>query len=86
MIVAAYHQHASVWMGALEVRVFQRIAGPIDTRTFAIPDGKNAVDVFAWQKIKLLGTPDGRRRLIFVNPGSKDDIVRAQEMRCLRQG
>ena len=85
MIVAADHQHATVGMRTLEVRVFQWVAGSIDTRTFAIPDGKDAIDFLAWQKIELLGTPYGSRRLVFVNAGSKDDIVRPQEMRCLPQ-
>lgn len=70
MIVAAYQQHASVGMCALEVRVFQRVAGPIDTRAFAIPDSKDTVDFFARQKIDLLRSPYGGRRLVFSPAGT----------------
>ena len=55
MIVTDNGKHATVRMCALIVGVLDRIAGPIEARTLAIPNGKDAIDLAPGQEIEFGG-------------------------------
>ena len=77
MVIARNRQHAAPWRGASHVGMFENIGTTVHTRTFAIPNAKDAVHLVATRrcKAKLLRTPQRRGRQLFIHAGLKNNVV-----------
>ena len=86
MVVAGQHQHPAVPGRARQAAVLERIAGPVDARPLAVPDGEHAVVFRGLADPQLLGAPAGGRRHILVDARLEGDLVRIQVLLGLPQG
>src|SRR5579862_8459646 len=78
MIIARDRENAAIFRRARAVGVLERIGRAVDTRPLSVPDREGAIDLGAWEKIRLLAAPDRGRGKIFVEARLETDVVRAQ--------
>ena len=55
MVVPCHHKHPTIGRGPIGIPVFQRIAGTVHPRTFAIPQAKDRLACFMRVGFHLLG-------------------------------
>src|SRR5947207_9275863 len=85
VIVASQYQDATVLRCAGEIRMLENVAAAIDTRTFAVPHCKHAIDLRAGVQVDLLRAPDGRCGEVFVQAWLELDVVVLEKIRGLPQ-
>jgi len=56
------------------------VAGPVDARPLAVPDGEYAIDLRTRIDADLLRSPDGRRGKVFVHAGLKVNVALLKEI------
>jgi hypothetical protein len=61
VVVAHQRQHAAVLRRAGEVGVAEHVAGAVDARSLAVPDGEDAVMLALAEQFRLLRAPAGGR-------------------------
>ena len=78
-IVTCQHEYASVGRAARVVAVLQRVAGAVDARPLAIPDGEDAIVAGALVQAGLLRAPYRGGSQILVHPGLEADVALVEE-------
>ena len=73
MVITQQKQHAAMRRASRQIAMFECVARPINTRTFAIPNGKYAVTIGFFNDIDLLRAQNGRSCEIFVDAGLKNN-------------
>ena len=63
----------------------QHVAGAVDARPLAVPDGEHAVVLVVAEQAGLLRAPDGGGRQVLVDAGLEVDLVVLQELPRPRQ-
>ena len=86
VVVAHQRDHAAPRRGAREVAVTERVAGAVDARPLAVPDGEHAVEVaLVAEDVRLLRAPACRRREVLVDARLEVHVVLLQEFRRGRE-
>ena len=85
MIVAGEDQRAAVRSGSREIGMAKNVAGAIDAGSFAVPDADDAIDIRFADDRKNLAAHDRGRGEIFVDAGTKNDIVLLEQLARSRQ-
>ena len=67
MVVAEHQQHAALGCRPLAVAVFDGVAGAVNPRALAVPQGKYAIDLRLRQQVQLLRAPNRRGRQVLVH-------------------
>ncbi len=80
MVVARYHQHATMGGGSIGGAVFQGVAGSVHARALAIPEAEYALYLTVFIGFYLLGTQHDRRGKILVDGGDKIDPVLVEQV------
>ena len=75
MVVTHQRDDAAIRRGAVEIGMAERIAGAVDPRSLAVPDGEDAVVAPLAAQLRLLRTPDGRRRKVLIQARLEHDVV-----------
>ena len=79
VIVAHQRQHAAIARGAGEIDMAQRVAGAIDSRPLAVPDGEDAV-IFAFAAhLRLLRAPYGGGGEVLVEARHEEYVALVEE-------
>ena len=88
VVVTGNRQHAAPSRGARHVAVLEHIRGAVNTRAFAIPDAKHAVEfvVARWRKTQLLCAPQSRGSEFFIHTRLEHDVLRLQMLARAPQG
>src|SRR5690606_6314265 len=72
-------EHAAAPRRAGRVAVLERVAGAVDARPLAVPEGEDAVVAGAGEEARLLRAPDRRRREIRVEARLEADAGRLEK-------
>ena len=80
MVVAHQHEHAAVPRGAGQIGVAKHVAGSVDARAFAVPDGEHAIVLAFAAHLRLLRAPHRRCGKVLVEAGLKHDIVLVEQV------
>src|SRR5690606_28159279 len=78
MVVAHQRQDAAMLRGACEIGVAEDVAGAVDARSLAVPEGKDAVVPALAQQLGLLRAPAGGGGKLLVEARLKDDVGRLE--------
>ena len=79
MIVAGNDQHAAMRRGTVGVAVLQRIAGPIDAGTLAVPEAEHAIDLARRIGFDLLRSQHRGGGEVLVDGGQEFDATLGEE-------
>jgi len=79
MVITGERQDAAIFCRARSVGVFQYVAGPVNTRALAIPEGKDAIMPGTGKQANLLAAPDRCCGKVFVQAGVKLYVVAVQK-------
>src|SRR5690606_42041180 len=79
VVVAGRDEHAAAPRRAGRVAVLERVAGAVDARPLAVPEGEDAVVAGAGEEARLLRAPDRRRREILVEARLEADAGRLEK-------
>ena len=79
VVVAHQRQHAAVFGGAGQVGVAKHVAGAVDAGAFAVPHGKDAIELAFAAQLGLLRAPHRGRGKVFVDPALKTDVALFQK-------
>src|SRR3546814_13966829 len=85
MVVTRHDQHTAIGMSPCEIAMLERVAGTINPRSLAVPDGKYAILISLRYRRQHLGAPHRGRGTVFVHAGLEQD-VRAEERRGGKEG
>ncbi|MNG03134.1 hypothetical protein D3C84_862000 [compost metagenome] len=80
MVITRHHQHAAVRMRTRDVAVLERVAGTVDTRPLAVPDGEYAVLVGLRCASEHLRAPHRGGGQIFVDARLEQDVVLVEQL------
>ena len=82
VIVAGNHEHAARGGAAVGIAVLERITGPVDTGSFAIPDTEHAIDLAVRIRLDLLRAQHGRRREVLVYGRQEFNVMFGKLLPC----
>src|SRR3546814_11605728 len=93
MVVTRHDQHTAIGMSPCEIAMLERVAGTINPRSLAVPDGKYAILISLRYRRQHLGAPHRGRGKIFVHAGLEQDVLafqpflgRSEERRVGKEG
>ena len=75
MVVAHQGQHAAVARGAGKIGVAEHVAGAVDARSLAVPDGEHPVEAAFAAQLGGLRPPHRGRGEVLVDAGLEADVV-----------
>ncbi|MNE27816.1 hypothetical protein D3C80_1212370 [compost metagenome] len=75
MVVTRDGQYPAKFGSTCSIRVTEYVTATINAWAFAIPDAKNTVIGRTLEHVDLLGSPQGGRSQIFVEPWVKFDML-----------
>lgn len=75
MVISGDNQHAAMRRRAIGIAVFQRVAGTVNTRAFAVPQAKYTIDLFVRMCFHLLRSKDSRGSQFFIHCRKKLNVV-----------
>ena len=79
MVIPGNRNHPAMPRSARHIRVFEHIRATIHTRPLAIPDAKDAIELFALRiQVELLRAPNRSRTEFFIDPRLKHNVLRCQ--------
>src|SRR3546814_11589606 len=75
MVVTRHDQHTAIGMSPCEIAMLERVAGTINPRSLAVPDGTYAILISLRYGRKHLGAPPRRRSQVLVHAGLEPDLM-----------
>jgi hypothetical protein len=82
VVIAGQDQHTTVWRAAKGIAVFEGITRAVDSRAFAVPDGKDPIDLARRITLHLLRTQHGGGSQVFIDCRQKLDHVPRKRRRA----
>src|SRR3546814_3850239 len=79
MVVTRHDQHTAIGMSPCEIAMLERVAGTINPRSLAVPDGKYAILISLRYRRQHLGAPHRGRGKVFVHAGLEQDVMAFQQ-------
>src|SRR3546814_17941241 len=80
MVVTRHDQHTAIGMSPCEIAMLERVAGTINPRSLAVPDGKYAILItLRYRRQQLSATHRGRGKVI-VHAVLEQDVMAFQQL------